>query len=331
MENQTKYGYIHVGIGLPGVRSYTLALCKTFTSTCLRDYSIRSNVDVYVAKVVDDVFEKFRWNVEELKEPFHTYKSRDRVYLVYRYSDNLYKLIKSIFDLAIFINSYKWTQKNKWNIVNGILAECNDVESCINVIDKRVKEIREYLKKLRKAGKKAFLSRLIRNTIRCRSIIDKYFSDLYNYPIFDAYSVLYDTCMDKAVNILTKFFDQNTARRYSDRICRGNSSIYLFARDSIFGIKTSNTDEYFRLFCDSCVETDKYVTVKLVGAKVFDDEVDRIDWIAVLGLDKYSNQIFLHYVPKTLVFRDAEVCRRWIMGLVDEYGRTIEDIELIEV
>jgi len=327
MENQ----YIHIGIGSPGFRSYSLGICKTFTSTCLRDHRIRSNVDVYVAKVVGDVFEKFRWNLEELKEPFHTYKSRDRVYLVYRYSDDLYKLIKSIFDLAIFINSYKWTQKNKWIVVNGILAECNDVESCINVIDKRVKEIREYLKKLRKAGKKALLTRLIRNTIRCRSIVDKYFNDLYNYPVFDAYSVFYDTCMDKAVNILSKFYGSDVSRRYSDGMCRRNSSIYLFARDSIFAVKTSNTDEYFRLFYDSCVETDKYVAVKLIGVSLVDNYVDRIDWVALLGYDKNTNQVFLHYVPKTLVFRDAEVCRRWIMGLADEYGRTIEDIELIEV
>jgi hypothetical protein len=286
---------------------------------------------MYVAKVVDGIFEKFRWNIEELKKPFHSYKSRDRIYLVYKYSDKLYELIKSIFDLAIFINSYKWTQKNKWNIINGIIAYCNDIDSCIETIDKRVNEIRQYLRKLRKAGKKAFLSRLSRNTERCRPIVVKYFSDLYNYPVFDAYSVLYDVCIDKVISILSKFFDQNTSRRYADRICVGHGSIYLFARDSIFGIKTSNTTEYFRLFCDDCVDNEKYVVVKLVGAKVFDDEVDRIDWIAVLGLDKATNQVFLHYVPKTLILRDVETLRKWILGLVDEYGRSYEDVEVIEV
>jgi hypothetical protein len=286
---------------------------------------------MYVASVVDDVFEKFMWNIDELKKPFHKYKCRDRVYLVYRYSDDLYKLIKSIFNLALFINSYKWTQKNKWNIINGIIAECNDVDTCINVIDKRVSDIRQYLNKLRKAGKKSFLNRLIRNTERCKPIIDKYFSDLYNYHVFDAYSVLYNVCMEKSINVLKKFFDEERSRRYSDRICRGNSSIYLFARDSIFGIKTCNTTEYFRMFCDDCNETDKYVVVKLLGVKVFDDEIDRIDWIAVLGLDKATNQVFLHYVPKTLVLRDVETLRKWILGIVDEYGRTVSDVELVEV
>jgi ribosomal protein L17 len=325
------YDYIHVGVGFPGSRSYTLSLCKKFTSTCLHNSYIRSSVDVYVASVVDDVFEKFRWNIEELKNPFHEYKSYDRVYLVYKYDDKLYGLIKSIFDLAIFINSYKWTQKNKWNIINGIIAECSDVESCIETIHKRIDDIRQYIKKLRKAGKKAFLSRLTRNTERCKPIIDKYFSDLYNYPVFDVYSVTYSSCVEKSINVLTKFFDQNVARRYADRICGMRSSVYLFARDSIFAIKTSNTTEYFRLFCDDCIETDKYVVVKLVGAKVFDNEIDRVDWIAVLGLDKYTNQIFLHYVPKTLVLRDVETCRKWILGIVDEYGRTVGDVELVEV
>jgi hypothetical protein len=331
METLNEYKYVHVGVGIPDVRSYTLALCKTFTSTCLHNREIRSNIETYTASVVDDVFEKFRWNIDELKKPFYEYKSWDRIYLVYRYSDELYKLIKSIFDLALFINTYKWTKNNKWNIVNGVIAYCNDVDSCIETIYKRMSEIRQYLKKLRKAGKKAFLNRLIRNTERCKPIIDKYFSDLYNYHMFDAYSVLYDVCMDKTINILKKFFDQNVARRYSERICEGQGSVYLFARDSIFGIKTINTTEYFRLFYDDCNETDKYVVVKLVGAKVFDDEVDRVDWVSILGYDKHANQIFLHYVPKTLILRDVETCRRWIMGLVDEYGRTVEDVELIEV
>jgi hypothetical protein len=286
---------------------------------------------MYVASVVDDVFEKFRWNIEELKNPFHSYKSWDRVYLVYKYDDKLYELIKSIFDLAIFINTYRFTRNNKWNIVNGIIAYCNDVETCLTIIDKRMHEIRQYIKKFRKAGKKAFLTRLTRNTERCKPIIDKYFSDLYNYPVFDVYSVLYDTCVEKSINVLTKFFDQNVSRRYADRICGGNSSIYLFARDSIFAIKTSNTTEYFRLFCDGCVDNEKYTIVKLLGVKVFDDEIDRVDWIAVLGLDKYTNQIFLHYVPKTLVLKDVETLRKWILGLVDEYGRTVEDVDIIEV
>jgi hypothetical protein len=331
MENQVEYKYIHIGVGIPDVRSYTLSLCKKFTSACLHNVEIRSYVDVYTAKIVDDIFEKFRWNVEELKNPFHSYKSWDRIYLVYRYSDKLYELIKAIFDLALFINTYKWTKKNKWNIVNGIIAECRDIDTCTETINRRVDEIRQYLRKLRKAGKKSLLTRLMRNTQKCKPLIDKYFSDLYNYPVFDAYSVQYNVCMEKAINVLKKFFDQNTSWRYADRICRGQGSVYLFVRDSIFGIKTSNTTEYFNLFFDSCSDNEKYAVAKLIGAKVFDDEVDRIDWIAVLGLDKVTNQVFLHYVPKTLIFRDVEVCRKWILGIVDEYGRSFEDVELVEV
>jgi hypothetical protein len=331
MDNQTNYQYIHVGVGMPNVISYTLSLCKTFTSTCLRNYRIRSRIDTYVAGVVDDVFEKFRWNVEELKEPFHTYKCGDRIYLVYRYSDNLYNLIKSIFDLAIFIKSYKWTRKNKWNIVNGILAYCNDIDSCIAAIDNRIRDIKEYLRKLRKAGKKALITRFERNTQKCKPIIDKYFSDLYNYHVYDAHRYLNDLCVDKSYSILSKFFDSNTARRYSNRICDRDRSVYLFARDGIFGVKTSNHIEFFRIFYDGCVDNEKYAVVKLIGATVINDEIDRIEWVAVLGYDKHTNQIFLHYIPRTLLFRDIETCRLWILGLVDNYGNTVSDVELVEV
>jgi hypothetical protein len=41
--------------------------------------------------------------------------------------------------------------------------------------------------------------------------------------------------------------------------------------------------------------------------------------------------VFLHYVPKTLIFKDVETLRKWILGIVDEYGRSFEDVELIEV
>jgi hypothetical protein len=335
MENQNELksniSYIHIGIGIPGVRSYSLGICETFTSTCLRNHMLRKWYRVYTASHVDYVFKKFLDALDVLQKTFHMYKSRDRIYLVYKYSEKLYALIKSIFDLALFINTYKWTKKNKWSIVNGIIAECNDVDSCIKVIDKRVNDIRQYLKKLRKSGKKSFLNRLIRNTERCKSIIDKYFSDLYNYPVFDVYSVLYDVCVEKAISVLTKFFDQNTARRYSDRICEGRGTVYLFARDGIFAIKTSNTTEYFRLFCDSCVDNEKYVVVKLLGVKLFDNEIDRVDWVAILGLDKATNQIFLHYVPKTLMLRDVETLRKWILGIVDNFGVENRDVELIEV
>jgi hypothetical protein len=41
--------------------------------------------------------------------------------------------------------------------------------------------------------------------------------------------------------------------------------------------------------------------------------------------------VFLHYVPKTLIFRDVETCRKWILGIVDDFGRPVEDVELVEV
>jgi hypothetical protein len=335
VENQTKYQYIHVGIGIPGVRSYSIGVCRTFTSTCLVNSKYRELYKMYVASYVDYVIRKFIDNLDVLKNPFHTYKSRDRVYLVYRYNDKLWSLLEQILMFAEFLNSNRKLKHRKREIVESVLSKCRDVDRCIDSIIDTVNKLEFKMRKARERGKKALFTRFERNTQKCMYVVDKYFSDLRNVHIFDISHSCRDyytsECEEKAFEILRKFYAEEIARRYSHGIAVGVDSVYLFARDGILAVKTIKSDEYFKLLCDSCVDNEKYAIVKLVGAKVFDNEVNRIDWIAVIGYDKHTNQVFLHYVPKTLVFRDVETCRKWILGLVDEYGRKVEDVDIIEV
>jgi len=323
--------YIHLGVGVSGIRSYSLGICKCFTSTCLVNSKYRELHKIYVASHVDYVIRKFIDNLDILKNPFHTYRSRDRTYYVYKYSDKLWSLLKQIFMFAEFIHSNKKLRYRKREIVENVLSKCRDVDRCIDSIIDTVNRLEFEIRKRRERGKKALLSRFENNNKKCLHIIKKYFSDLENTPTFKVSGIGFAECFEDTTKILRKMFPDDVASRYANSICAGGNSIYLFARDSIIAIDARYSNHDVKIFCDSCIDTPGYAMVKLVGVSMINGYVDRVDWIAVLGYDKHSNQIFLHYVPKTLVFRDAEVCRRWIMGLADNYGNTDSDVEIIEV
>jgi hypothetical protein len=331
MENQNELKnelmYIHVGIGSPGFRSYSLGICKTFTSSCLRKRMYRVYYRVYTASHVSSVFKKFLYALDVLQKPFHIYKSYDRTYYVYKYDYKLMTLIDEIFQFAELLHMNKSLRDRKSEIINNVLLKCRDVETCLDAIVKTLVELREKIEKRRMAGKKAFLTRFERNTQKCLHIIKKYFSDLENAPTFKVSSIGFAECFEDAVKILRKLFPEDIARRYANNICSGGNSVFLFARDSIIAIDARYSNHDVKIFCDSCRETDSYAIVKLVGASLVNEYIDRIDWIAVLGYDKHANQMFLHYVPRTLLLKDVETCRLWIMGLA---GRS-EDVELIEV
>jgi hypothetical protein len=259
------------------------------------------------------------------------YKSRDRTYYVYKYEHNLMLLIEHIFNLAELIHKYRTLMDKRSEIVNSIIYRCRDVETCLDAIVKTIIELNEKIEKRIKARKKALLSRFENNTRKCKHIIDKYFSDLESTPTFSVSSIGFAECFEDATKILKKLFTEDIASRYANSICSGGNSIYLFARDSIIAIDARYDNHDVKIFCDSCVDNEKYAIVKLIGVSLVNGYIDRIDWIAVLGYDKHSNQIFLHYVPRTLWIRDVEICRKWIMGLTDNYGNPFEDVEVVEV
>jgi hypothetical protein len=331
MENQYNQSYIHIGIGNPGVRSYTLGICKTFTSSCLRNHRLREWYRVYVATHVNYVFKKFLHTLDVLQKPFHTYKSRDRTYYVYRYDYKLIALIDEIFQLAEFLHMNKSLRDRKSEIINSVLSKCSDVETCLYAIVDTIVELTEKIERARERGKKALLSRFENSTRKCELIVKKYFSDLENAPTFSVSSIGFAECSEDATKILRKLFPEDISRRYANSICAGGNSIYLFARDAIIAIDARYESKDVKIFCDSCRDTPSYAIVKLIGASLVNGYIDRIDWIAVLGYDKHTNQVFLHYVPKTLIFRDVETLRKWVLGLADRYGNQFEDVEIIEV
>jgi len=335
MENQINNSninsYIHVGIGIAGVRSYSLGICETFTSSCIHNYRLRKFYRVYTASHVNSVFKKFLYSLDVLNNPFHVYKSRDRTYYVYKYEHNLMLLIEHIFNLAELIHKNRTLRDKKSEIVNSIIHRCRDVETCLDAIVKTIIELREKIEKRKKAGKKALLSRFENHDRKCKHIIKKYFSDLENAPTFKVSGIGFAECFEDAVKVLRKMFPNDIARGYANSICSGGNSIYLFARDAIVAIDARYDNHDVKIFCDSCRDTPNYAIVKLIGASLVDNYIDRIDWVAVLGYDKHTNQIFLHYVPRTLLFRDVEICRKWIMGLADRFGNVTQDVELIEV
>jgi hypothetical protein len=286
---------------------------------------------VYTASHVNYVVKKFLYSLDALNNPFHTYKSNDRTYYVYKYEYNLMLLLEHIFNLAELIHKYRKLMDKRSEIVNGILQKCSDINTCLDAIVKTIIELNEKIEKRIKAGKKALLSRFENNTRKCKHIIDKYFSDLESAPTFSVSSIGFAECFEDAVKILKKLFPEDIASRYANSICTGGNSIYLFARDSIIAIDARYENKDVKIYCDSCTDTPSYAMVKLVSASLVNGYIDRIDWVAVLGYDKHTNQVFLHYVPRTLLFKDVEICRKWVLGLVDNFGVENIDVELVEV
>jgi hypothetical protein len=240
-------------------------------------------------------------------------------------------LIEHIFNLAELIHMNKFLRDKKSEIVNSVLLKCKDVNTCIDTIIDTVNKLEYNIEKRKKAGKKALLSRFENNNKKCLHIIKKYFSDLESAPTFSVSSIGFAECFEDATKILKKLFTEDIASRYANSICSGGNSIYLFARDAIIAIDARYENKDVKIYCDSCTDTPSYAMVKLIGVSLVDSYVDRIDWVAVLGYDKHTNQVFLHYVPKTLWIRDVETCRKWILGLTDNYGNPFEDVEVVEV
>jgi len=123
---------------------------------------------------------------------------------------------------------------------------------------------------------------------------------------------------------------QNVARRYAESICSGGNSIYIFARNSIIAVDARYSPRDVRVYYESCIDTERYAMVKLVAVATTDREVNEVDWVALLSYDKLVNQLFLHYVPPTLLLADIERARLWLLGLVDNWGRRELNFALVE-
>uniref|UniRef100_A0A7C4FFG2 Uncharacterized protein n=1 Tax=Ignisphaera aggregans TaxID=334771 RepID=A0A7C4FFG2_9CREN len=320
--------YIHIGAGSPWLRSYHIIECDTFTSGCAK--TMYRNGERLSAVLVDKVFQYMFEHVSILQKPVHMYKYSNRVYRVYTYSKELKYLLETAISFAYTLRKYCRDRSCYYYVLRSAFAYCSSTESCLKSLEEWLRYMNRISERRRRAGRKALLTRLERATRMCKAIVSEYFPDLEKPPVFKVDERGYAECVSNAVKVLSRIFAQNVARRYAESICSGGNSIYIFARDSIIAVDVRYSPRDVRVYYESCIDAEKYAMVKLVAVVTTDREVNEVDWVALLGYDKLANQLFLHYVPPTLLLADIERARLWLLGLVDNWGRRELNFALVE-
>ncbi len=320
--------YMHVGIGAPNVRSHEIFYTDIPTSTALKkqqysDYLTRPALFyTFIPKIVD----KFR------QYAVRRYRSWDRNYYVFPCGNGndfceLLKTAINIYDWIIDYERYRDAEKVMEmfndaltaNSVNEMLSKLRNIENEIPTIQIKINE-KIY------ARREALFNRFRRNHEKNKHILEKYFPELLP-PRMYAYTHSFMPIAEIADYIQHLGFDEQRASQYA---------WFLYDHHALIVIpRTSNTieilintsvSEKLRIYADSCEENEKFVACKLIATQ--DDK--RVLFIAVIGYDKLTNQRFIHYVSPTLLLRDVETCRRWVLGLTDRYGKPIYNAELIE-
>lgn len=331
--------YIHIGFGKPYIRSYHIALCPKPTSIYIRrslckGYSVEASS---ISHVFDKVFRGVVYST-----PVNIYRYSYRIYHVYIYSDSLWRFIDILIDFSYKLNRYCRSYRCIDHIVNNVLNRCSDLDICIDVVSEWLSYIEGVVRRRIDSGRKALYKRFAKKTTMFIDKLYSVFPDIRNIAVFKVDSIFYSSCVEESINILRKFYRDDQSHRYAENICRGYIA-YLFARDSIFAIAPNNLeleyggnyvmrfkDQY--IFIDGYRDTEIYTVFKLINTNIASDMVNKIYWVSILGYDKYTNQIFIHYVPPTLALHSVETCREWLMGLIDSYGfKTIDGYSLVEV
>ncbi|MEM1679134.1 MAG: hypothetical protein QXV81_03350 [Ignisphaera sp.] len=331
--------YIHVGFGKPYTRSFHITLCTESTSTCIkRGYYYGYTI---AASIASDVFDNIFMDIVKGK-PINVYRYSNRIYYVYTYSDSLWRFLELLRELIYKTYRYCKTDECIYYIVNDIVNRCGVYpESCSNAVERWLGYIDRIIRRYSNAGRKALYTRFSQRTRLYRAKLYHYFPTIATIPIYRVNSIYYSSCIDESMNILRRFYSNNVAHRYSDRIC-STTHAYIFATTDLFAITPSNVEASYgedciikfgdqHVFIDDCDENEKHVVFKLINANAKNNMIYRVNWVSVLGLDKYSNQIFLHYIPPTLLLHSVKICREWLLGLVDDFGVKNDGYILIEV
>ncbi|MEM1646253.1 MAG: hypothetical protein QXL96_10420 [Ignisphaera sp.] len=209
--------------------------------------------------------------------------------------------------------------------IDRISKQCNYVDLCIKILTNERNKIEHAIARRILRGRKALTTRFTKNTMKCRDLVQKYFPELLNPYVF-----MYRS-LDELANFMKRLFDDRVAEAYV-RFAEINNPIIVTREGVILITKNSNNLQDFSIYVDDCIDTKNYAVFKVVGAYKLMEYIYRIKWVGVLGLDKFSNQVFLHYVPPTLVLHKVERCRLWLLNIVDDYGRPYEhNYILVEV
>ncbi|MEM0371753.1 MAG: hypothetical protein QXG46_02585 [Ignisphaera sp.] len=312
--------FCHIGLGKAYERSYEFFLSSVVTSSgAKKKYIDIVRIEGFLGYPYRLLIEKFRNNI------IHSYRYSHRQYYVF--PQEFYTLFVSFFKLLNNLyRLYKRDLDRVFRRIENIINYCENIEKCYKkLLDENYSVAEEIVKKIQK-GRKALTTRLERNTKRCIDKALTYFPEILNM-----YTYRYRS-PENLKEFLLKIFPERIARAYHDFIIMHNPVVV--ARDELILIARDSYDEFdsFRIYIDDCVDKEHYFLLKMVGTLTLNGYVSRIKWVALLGYDKNSNQIFLHYVPSTMVLYNVEKCRLWLLGLVDSFGREFfSNFELIEV
>jgi len=311
--------FCHIGVGEACRRSFEFFLSDVITSSGAkkRFYEV-VRVEGFLGYPLKVFVRKFEEYV------IHRYWYSTRFYHVF--PENFYKLFQSVDKLIAVLYRYYYKNVEKvFKHIEEVANQCRDVGGCIdNLVNERNKVEHKIARRILK-GRKALTTRLTKNTMRCRDLVQKYFPELLNPHVFTYRS------SDELAKFMKRLFIDRVAEAYV-RFAEINNPI-IVAREGVMLItKNSNNLQDFSIYVDDCIDTKNYAVFKVVGAYKLMEYIYRIKWVGVLGLDKFSNQVFLHYVPPTLVLHKVERCRLWLLNIVDDYGRPYEhNYTLIEV
>ena len=177
----------------------------------------------------------------------------------------------------------------------------------------------------------SLLKRFSKNTRKNQKIIEKYFQELLNLRKgFESYGSIFERDED-ILSFLRKFYGGLYPHRYESFLM--NHGFILIVPHDIIPLALNYidiNDLVNNLYVDSCVENNMYVICKLVYLIADNLGIKGVGWVGLIGYDKLTNQRFIHYVPNSLFLHHAETCRKWVLGLVNNFGREREDYNLIE-
>jgi len=254
----------------------------------------------------------------------HSYRFSGRRYYVF--SEEFYPLFETVARLVYTLNKlYRRDIEKVFQHIDRAANLCSSVAQCVDTLSRELSRAERIYEERVARGRKALTARLKKGVERCRDVVERFFRDLSN-PHIRRYKDSEDL-----EAFLRKLFSDRVARGYR-RFAEARGPI-IVARDGIVLLAREGEPlDSFSIYVDGCSASASYAIAKIVGAETLNGYVYRIKWVALLGIDLYTNQLFLHYVPTTLALRRAELCRLWILGLVDDFGKPLyrEDLALIE-
>jgi hypothetical protein len=321
--------YIHIGIGAPYHRSHEIFFSELRTSTALKKEwdAVHMRYPAFLFTSIPQIVDKFK------AYAVRRYKSWDRIYYVFPCYTRMCELITRAVEINEWIIKYrKYRLSRKIEDMFNEALMANTINEMLDKLQRIADEIKIIQTKINEqinARREALFNRFRRNHERNKHILERYFPELLPLEMFKHihfYNLPYYEYISEQLQKLG--FEGEIAEQYTRFFYSRNMGIVISRiTNTIEILMELSVSEELRIYADSCEENEKFAVCKLIATR--NDE--KVLFIAVIGYDKLTKQRFIHYVPPTLILRNVETCRKWVLGLVDNYGKPIyENVELIE-